>query len=167
MVAAGARVHRARVGHGELGPSGAPAVSRAVELRAGVELGELECATNVPRRRHALTIAATAAPFPLAGGMARGEPRLLGAAASACDGRLCGVENREIADRLDSFASLLELADANPCTPRAHRRAAETIRSIPLRIVELVRPRRANERVCGAPHQRRERRGEGSLSARG
>ena len=43
------------------------------------------------------------------------------------------MENREIADRLDAFAALLELAEANPYTARAYRRAADTIRSTPLR----------------------------------
>jgi hypothetical protein len=32
---------------------------------------------------------------------------------------LPAVENAHIADRLDAFASLLELADANPYTTRA------------------------------------------------
>ncbi|HZU60498.1 MAG TPA: PHP domain-containing protein [Solirubrobacteraceae bacterium] len=55
------------------------------------------------------------------------------------------MENREIADRLDSFASLLDLADANPYTARAYRRAAETIRGIPLPVADLVRSGRARE----------------------
>src|SRR4051794_41821782 len=38
------------------------------------------------------------------------------------------VENAAIADRLDAFASLLELAEANPYTIRAYRRAADPIR---------------------------------------
>ena len=49
------------------------------------------------------------------------------------------VENREIADRLDAMASLLELAEANPYSARAYRRAAETIRESPLPVAELVR----------------------------
>jgi DNA polymerase (family 10) len=49
------------------------------------------------------------------------------------------VENREIADRLDAMASLLELAEANPYSSRAYRRAAETIREAPLPVAELVR----------------------------
>jgi DNA polymerase (family X) len=48
------------------------------------------------------------------------------------------VDNRLIADRLDAFASLLELAEANPYTARAYRRAAETIRSAPIPVTELV-----------------------------
>jgi DNA polymerase (family 10) len=55
------------------------------------------------------------------------------------------VDNAGIADRLDAFASLLELADANPYTPRAYRRAAETIRSAPLSVDELVRTGRVRE----------------------
>jgi DNA polymerase (family 10) len=49
------------------------------------------------------------------------------------------VNNAEIADRLEAFATLLELADANPYTARAYRRAAETIRSAGVPVAELVR----------------------------
>jgi DNA polymerase (family 10) len=49
------------------------------------------------------------------------------------------VDNARIADRLDAFAALLELAEANPYTPRAYRRAAETIRSAPVAVADLVR----------------------------
>ena len=35
------------------------------------------------------------------------------------------MDNAEIADRLDAFAAVLELGDANPYTIRAYRRAAE------------------------------------------
>jgi DNA polymerase (family 10) len=55
------------------------------------------------------------------------------------------VENPRIADRLEAFASLLELADANPYTARAYRRAAETIRGAPLPVAELVRSGRVRE----------------------
>jgi len=55
------------------------------------------------------------------------------------------VENSEIADRLEAFAALLELADANPYTVRAYRRAAETIRGAAARVAELVRSGRARE----------------------
>jgi DNA polymerase (family 10) len=48
------------------------------------------------------------------------------------------VENARIADRLDAFASLLELADANGYSIRAYRRAAETIRAAPVSVAELV-----------------------------
>jgi DNA polymerase (family 10) len=47
-------------------------------------------------------------------------------------------DNPGIADRLDAFASLLELADANPYTARAYRRAAETIRGAPVPVADLV-----------------------------
>src|ERR671922_588245 len=40
---------------------------------------------------------------------------------------------------------LLELADANPYTARAYRRAAETIRGAAVPVAELVRSRRARE----------------------
>ena len=49
------------------------------------------------------------------------------------------MTNAEIADRLEAFASLLELGDANPYTARAYRRAAETIRGSAASVDELVR----------------------------
>jgi DNA polymerase (family X) len=55
------------------------------------------------------------------------------------------VSNAEIADRLEAFASLLELAEANPYTARAYRRAAETIRSAAVPVAELVRSGRVRD----------------------
>jgi DNA polymerase (family 10) len=55
------------------------------------------------------------------------------------------VDNARMADRLDSFATLLELAEANAYQPRAYRRAAETIRGAPVPIAELVRDGRVRE----------------------
>jgi DNA polymerase (family 10) len=55
------------------------------------------------------------------------------------------VENPQIADRLDAFASLLELADGNPYTVRAYRRAAETVRGAALSVADLVSSGRARE----------------------
>jgi DNA polymerase (family 10) len=55
------------------------------------------------------------------------------------------VDNGRIADRLEALAALLELAEANPYTARAYRRAAETIRSTPLAVDELVRAGRVRE----------------------
>jgi DNA polymerase (family X) len=55
------------------------------------------------------------------------------------------VDNAEIADRLEAFASLLELADANPYTARAYRRAAETIRGLETPVAELVAAGRARD----------------------
>jgi DNA polymerase (family 10) len=55
------------------------------------------------------------------------------------------VSNRDIADRLDAFAALLELAEANPYTARAYRRAAETIRSAPVDVAQLVDSGRVRE----------------------
>jgi DNA polymerase (family X) len=55
------------------------------------------------------------------------------------------VENPEIADRLDAFAALLELVEANPYTARAYRRAAETIRSAGVSVEELVRSGRVRQ----------------------
>ena len=55
------------------------------------------------------------------------------------------MDNRGIADRLDAFASLLELAEANPYTIRAYRRAAETIRGAAVPVAELVEAGRVRE----------------------
>jgi DNA polymerase (family X) len=57
----------------------------------------------------------------------------------------CVGGNPQIADRLDAFALLLELVDANPYTVRAYRRAAETIRAAALPVGELVRSGRVRE----------------------
>jgi DNA polymerase (family 10) len=55
------------------------------------------------------------------------------------------VDNSTIAERLEMFASLLELADANPYTARAYRRAADTIRAAGVPVDELVRTGRVRE----------------------
>jgi DNA polymerase (family 10) len=55
------------------------------------------------------------------------------------------ADNRQMADRLDAFATLLELGDANPYTARAYRRAAETIRGAAVPVAELVRAGRVRE----------------------
>jgi DNA polymerase (family X) len=55
------------------------------------------------------------------------------------------VENSQIADRLESFAVLLELADANPYTARAYRRAAETIRAAAVPVKDLVASGRSRQ----------------------
>jgi hypothetical protein len=55
------------------------------------------------------------------------------------------VDNAWIADRLEAFASLLDLADANPYMPRAYRRAAETIRSAAVPVAGLVASGRVRE----------------------
>jgi DNA polymerase (family X) len=49
------------------------------------------------------------------------------------------VDNAHIADRLDAFAALLELAEANPYTARAYRRASDTIRAAAVPVADLVR----------------------------
>ena len=55
------------------------------------------------------------------------------------------MDNNQIADRLDTFAMLLELNDANPYTSRAYRRAADGIRATPVPIAELVRTGRVRQ----------------------
>ncbi|MBV9817001.1 MAG: hypothetical protein JOZ07_01465 [Solirubrobacterales bacterium] len=55
------------------------------------------------------------------------------------------MDNAQIADRLQSFAMLLELNDANPYTARAYGRAAESIRDAAVPIAELVRAGRVRE----------------------
>ena len=55
------------------------------------------------------------------------------------------LDNGAVAQQLEAFASLLDLADASPYTARAYRRAAETIRSTPAPILTLARDGRAQE----------------------
>jgi DNA polymerase (family 10) len=55
------------------------------------------------------------------------------------------MDNAQIADRLEALAALLELAEANPYTVRAYRRAAETVRSVAVPVAELVRSGRVRE----------------------
>ena len=55
------------------------------------------------------------------------------------------MRNELIAERLAAFAALLELADANPYTARAYRRAAETIRATPVAVADLVRAGRVRD----------------------
>ena len=55
------------------------------------------------------------------------------------------MDNPQIADRLDALAVLLELADSNPYTVRAYRRAAGTIRAAGLPVADLVRSGSARE----------------------
>jgi DNA polymerase (family X) len=60
-------------------------------------------------------------------------------------GQRNGISNAEVADRLESFASLLELSGAQPYASRAYRRAAEMIRETKAPIAEIVRSGRARE----------------------
>ena len=55
------------------------------------------------------------------------------------------MDNSAIAERLDSFAVLLELAGSGRYTARAYRRAAETIRETRAPVEDLVRAGRAQE----------------------
>ena len=55
------------------------------------------------------------------------------------------MDNGDIADRLETFATLLELADTNPYTIRAYRRAAETIRGAAAAVSDLVSAGRVRE----------------------
>ena len=54
-------------------------------------------------------------------------------------------DNASIAERLEAFAALLDLAGASNYSVRAYRRAAELIRSTPAPVAELVRAGRARE----------------------
>jgi DNA polymerase (family 10) len=53
--------------------------------------------------------------------------------------------NSALAERLEAFAALLDLAGASYYTARAYRRAAELIRSTPAPVAELVRQGRVRE----------------------
>src|SRR5947209_13105670 len=55
------------------------------------------------------------------------------------------VDNARIADQLEAFAAVLELADANPYTTRAYRRAADTIRHSAVPVAGLVAAGRGRE----------------------
>ena len=55
------------------------------------------------------------------------------------------LRNTAIAERLDSFATLLELADASPYAARAYRRAAELIRTTKAPVADLIRAGRVRE----------------------
>ena len=55
------------------------------------------------------------------------------------------LENKAIAERLESFATLLELAGANPYSSRAYRRAAELIRATEAPVADLIRTGRVRE----------------------
>jgi DNA polymerase (family 10) len=55
------------------------------------------------------------------------------------------LENATIAERMEAFASLLELSGSSFYTSRAYRRAAETIRETKAPIAELVRTGRVQE----------------------
>ena len=48
-------------------------------------------------------------------------------------------DNATLAERLDAFAALLDLAGASSYSARAYRRAAELVRSTPAPVAELVR----------------------------
>jgi DNA polymerase (family X) len=54
-------------------------------------------------------------------------------------------QNAEIAAKLDSFATLLELADANAYSVRAYRRAADVLRDSAVPVAELVRSGRIRD----------------------
>jgi DNA polymerase (family 10) len=56
-----------------------------------------------------------------------------------------GPDNASIAERLEAFAALLDLAGASNYSVRAYRRAAELIRATPAPVAELVRAGRARE----------------------
>jgi DNA polymerase (family 10) len=56
-----------------------------------------------------------------------------------------GTSNAEIADKLESFAALLDLAGSSFYTARAYRRAAEMIRETKAPVADLVRDGRVRE----------------------
>jgi DNA polymerase (family X) len=55
------------------------------------------------------------------------------------------VDNERLAERLEAFAALLDLAGSSYYTVRAYRRAAELIRGTPADLAALVRAGRATE----------------------
>jgi DNA polymerase (family 10) len=55
------------------------------------------------------------------------------------------LDNLAVAERLDAFAALLDLAGSSYYTARAYRRAAELVRGLATPVVELVRAGRVRE----------------------
>src|SRR5262245_15134195 len=55
------------------------------------------------------------------------------------------LDNASIAERLEAFASLLDLAESDAFASRAYRRAAGTVRETPASVEELVRTGRVRE----------------------
>jgi len=55
------------------------------------------------------------------------------------------VDNEAVAQKLESFAALLELAEANPYSSRAYRRAAALVRGLPVPVAPIVAAGRARE----------------------
>jgi DNA polymerase (family 10) len=60
-------------------------------------------------------------------------------------GTSTGPDNAMLAERLEAFAILLDLAGANPYSTRAYRRAADLIRATKAPVAELVREGRGRE----------------------
>jgi DNA polymerase (family 10) len=60
-------------------------------------------------------------------------------------GSSTGLDNATLAERLEAFAILLDLAGANPYSARAYRRAAELIRATKAPVAELVHEGRVRE----------------------
>src|SRR6476660_10244579 len=60
-------------------------------------------------------------------------------------GETINTDNGAVADALERYASLLDLAGSSHYVVRAYRRAAELIRSLPTPVAELVRSGRARE----------------------
>jgi DNA polymerase (family 10) len=58
---------------------------------------------------------------------------------------MADLDNAAVAERLEAFAGLLDLAAASGYSARAYRRAAETIRATPVPILELAKQGRAQE----------------------
>jgi DNA polymerase/3'-5' exonuclease PolX len=61
------------------------------------------------------------------------------------------VSNAEIAQTLEAYAALLDLAGAGHYTVRAYRRAAELIRETRAPVAELVREGRVRELAGSGP----------------
>src|SRR5919112_1485956 len=58
---------------------------------------------------------------------------------------VAGLDNAAVAERLETFASLLDLSGASYYSVRAYRRAAELIRATPAAVAPLVREGRVRE----------------------
>src|SRR5206468_7618596 len=64
---------------------------------------------------------------------------------NVCMAESLSIDNVTIADSLERYASLLDLAGSSYYSVRAYRRAAELIRALPTPVAPLVRTGRARE----------------------
>ena len=126
-------------------PTGVPSLQRFSDARACASAPSASMRLNALNSSASMLPAALRAPRP-ATAAGHGRRRATRSRSVVSPAKvLPPVDNARIADRLDAFATLLELAEANPYQPRAYRRAAEAIRAAPAPIEPLVRDGRVRQ----------------------